>query len=320
MSLNIDPKYNNPNYSVIFLLDNFHPEFPQFVQEVYDLFISKNLSFEIIIMINGLDGFFTGQSQELEPVMSKGKVFFMNKKTSQSTCIQAGVKQCKGQIILACQGIQQINIQDIGFLLDSFDSNTDLIAPFRQKRIDPSINQIQSKIFNWIVKKLSKIEVHDLSCTIKLFRREIIENIPLYGNMYRFLPLFAFRNGYQVKEIPCQHHKEYQKTGLYSPSVYFAKLIDMVSLFFIFWHTRKPLRFFSFLGAITFFIGIFICLVITWQKIIMGYPVGDREILLIGILFMVFGLQIGSSGLLGEIIAFIYGRSQKDYWIEKKTN
>jgi hypothetical protein len=153
MFLNSDYNYSDPNYSVIFLLDNSHPEFSQFVQEVYELFMLKKLSFEIVIMINGLDDFFAAQTNKLETLMKKINVFFMNQKTSQTTCIQSAIKQCQGEIILVCEAIQQISIQDIDFILEAFDSNTDLIAPCRQQRIDPSINQFQSKLFNWIVKK-----------------------------------------------------------------------------------------------------------------------------------------------------------------------
>lgn len=307
------------DYSAIFLLDEDYDELPYFVQGVYKLLEHKKVSFEIIIVVNGIDAFVADRIFALRLDMSRIKVFCMNIKSPQSTCIRAGVRQSKGDVILACGSYQQISIHDIETLLDAFDSDTDLISPWRQRRIDPGINQLQSKLFNWIVKKVSGVNIHDLSCTVKVFRREVVENIPLYGNMYRFLPLVAFRRGYRIKEIPCSHLQEFGKTGIYSLPEYFGRIIDILVLLFIMGYTRRPLRFFSLIGVSVFSVGLFFCVVVIWQKILSGYPVGDRPLLLLGIIVMVLGVQIWSSGLLGEIIAFTYGRFQSEYWIEDTT-
>jgi hypothetical protein len=307
------------DFSVIFLVDDAHSELPGFVNNIYDLFIQKGMTFEIIILMNGIEGLSSDFLNEFDVDKSKVKVFFMNKKSPQSTCIRAGVRQSKGDVILACGSYPQISIHDIETLLDAFDSDTDLITPWRQRRIDPGINQLQSKLFNWIVKKTSGVNIHDLSCTVKVFRREVVEQIPLYGNMYRFLPLVAFRRGYRIKEIPCSHLQEFGKTGIYSLPEYFGRIIDIFALLFIMGYTRKPLRFFSFIGACVFSVGLFFFVVVIWQKILLGYPVGDRPLLLLGIIVMVLGVQIWSSGLLGEIIAFTYGRFHREYWIEDTT-
>ncbi|WP_153304229.1 hypothetical protein [Desulfovermiculus halophilus] len=309
-----------PEYSVIFLLDEEHPEFPQFIQDVYSLFSSRNLSFEIILMVNGVDGFLTDKICQMGMDLHKIKVLFISKKSPQSTCIRAGVKQSCGNTILVCGSYMQISIDDIGNLLDAFGSDTDLITPWRKKRVDPGINQFQSRVFNWIVQKIFGIQIHDLSCTVKIFRREVVEQTPLYGNMYRFLPLVASKKGYRIKEVSCSHNKEYGKTGLYSLSEYFSRVIDVFTMLFIMGYTRKPLRFFSFIGITVFIFGLFICGIVIWQKIVSGQPIGDRSLLLLGVIVMVLGVQAWSSGLLGEIITFTCGRSKQDYCIDTTTD
>jgi hypothetical protein len=307
------------DYSAIFLLEEEHDELPHFVQGVYELLEHRKASFEIILVANGIDGFVADRIFALGLDLSRIKVFCMNKKSPQSTCIRAGVRQSTGRIILACGSYQQISIQHIGSLLDSFDSDIDMIVPWRQKRVDPGINKLQSRLFNWIVKTVSGEDIHDLSCTIKLFRREVVEQIPLYGNMYRFLPLVASRRGYRIREVPCDHFKEYGRKGLYSISEYFARVIDILAMLFIMGYTRKPLRFFSLIGVSVCMAGFLVCGIVALQKVTMGYPIGERPLLLVGLIVMVLGVQIWSAGLLGEIISFTYGRSQREYWIEYTT-
>jgi hypothetical protein len=163
----------------------------------------------------------------------------------------------------------------------------------------------------------TKSNIHDLSCTVKIFRREVLEETDLYGNMYRFLPIVADRKGFKNKEIKCEHYEERGQTGFYSLSEYFERLIDIFTLYFNTRFSKKPLRFFSTIGAAFIILGLIITILVFCQRIFFGYPIGDRLILLLAILFMVLGAQAASVGLLGEIITFTHGREIKEYTIEE---
>jgi len=152
---------------------------------------------------------------------------------------------------------------------------------------------------------------------VKVFKREVLEETDFCGNMYRFLPIVAARKGFKNKEIKCEHYEERGKKGFYSLSEYFERLIDIFTLYFNTRFSKKPLRFFSTIGAVFILIGLFITSFVLYQKIFFGYPIGDRPVLLLAILFMVIGTQAASVGLLGEIIAFTHGRARKEYTIEK---
>ncbi len=136
--------------------------------------------------------------------------------------------------------------------------------------------------------------------------------------MYRFLSIVAARKGFKSKEVKCEHYQERGRTGFYSLPAYVERIIDIFTLYFNTRFTRKPLRFFSGLGAVFLVIGLLITSYVFVQKIFMGLPIGDRPLLLLAILFMVLGVQAASVGLLGEIIAFTHGRSSKEYNIEKQ--
>ncbi|RLF43557.1 MAG: hypothetical protein DRN09_04565, partial [Thermoplasmata archaeon] len=155
--------------------------------------------------------------------------------------------------------------------------------------------------------------LHDLSCTVKIFRREVLEETELYGNMYRFLPIVADKKGFRCKEIKCEHYQERGKTGFYSPSEYLTRIIDILTLYFNTRFTRKPLRFFSTIGAAFMATGLIIAMYVLIQKIFMQMSIGDRPALLAAVLFLAVGIQVASVGLLGEIVVFTHGRQKKEY-------
>ena len=303
-------------YSIIVLLEENSEDFADFINSLHGIFSSVDNSFEIIIVANGAEIFL---KQELKSILHADviRAFALNK-TTQAICLKAAFKECSGKIIMVCESYQQITGDSFIKLLKSFDNDTDIISPWRQKRVDPSFNKLQSNIFNIIVRKIIGTKLHDLSCTVKLFKREILEETDLYGNMYRFLPIIAAQKGFKNKEVKCEHYQERGKTGFYGISEYLTRIIDILTLYFNTRFTKKPLRFFSTIGATFIAAGLFIASYVVFEKIFFKQPIGFRLDLLTAILLGLFGIQIASVGLLGEIIAFTHGRRKKEYTIEKK--
>jgi hypothetical protein len=147
-------------------------------------------------------------------------------------------------------------------------------------------------------------------------RRAVLEETPLYGNLYRFMPIVAGYKGFRNKEIGCNHFQERGKVGFFGISIYFSRLVDILTLYFNTHFTRKPLRFFISIGAVFFTVGLAGFSYVFLQKIFIGIPIGGRADLLLSILFGVIGIQCASVGLLGEIVAFTYGRHRKEYNVE----
>lgn len=304
-------------YSIIVLLEEKHEDFAQFMNNLYDVFSSRNAPFEILIMANGTGGFLRNKLAEFSELSGRLKAFEFNTTTTEAVCLKAGLNESNGEILVVCGSYQQITNDSMLKLLDSMDDETDIISAWRQHRGDHAFNRLQSKIFNWLVRKIIKFELHDLSCPIKLFRRKVLEETVMYGNMYRFIPIVAAQKGFKTKEVKCEHNQARGKIGIHSILVYITRLIDILTLFFNTRFTRKPLRFFSSIGLSFFLIGLIITFYVFVQKFFMGYPIGDRPILLLALFFMVLGVQAGSVGLLGEIITFTHGRHRKEYTIEK---
>lgn len=166
-------------------------------------------------------------------------------------------------------------------------------------------------------KSLIKSDLNDLSCTVKISLKEVLEETNIYGNMYRFLPIVAAQKGFKTKEVKCQHFQERGETGFYALSDYVTRLIDIFTLFFNTRFIKKPLCFFSSVGLDSLLIGLFIASYVFVEKFFTGHPVGDRPALLLAIFFVVLGVRAASVGLLDEIITFTHERHKKEYTIEK---
>lgn len=305
------------HYSVIVLLEDESEGFADFLTTLDRIFSSKGEPYEIIVMANGTEGFLNRELQKMGKGSLDIRAFSLTRKTPQAVCLKAGFHESSGEIIVICGSYQQISEDSFRSVLSALDEDTDIISPWRQSRVDPAFNQFQSKIFNILTKKITGFNINDLSCTVRVFRRKVLEETKLYGNMYRFLPILAARKGFRNKEVVCEHLQECGKTGFYGLSEYLDRGLDIFTLYFNTRFSKKPLRFFSIIGSFFFVLGLMVFFYVFGQKIFLGSQIGGRPVLLLAILFIVLGVQAASVGFLGEIIAFTQGRHQKEYSIER---
>ena len=148
-------------YSVIILLEEKSEDLVEFIVNINEIFLSTQESFEIIIIANGFELFLRSKLIDLHNSDLKLKAFSLSKKATQATCLKAGFNESSGEIIVLCGSYQQITKKDFRNLLNSFDNETDMVTPWRQQRVDPILNQFQSKVFNSIVRKITKYDIHD---------------------------------------------------------------------------------------------------------------------------------------------------------------
>lgn len=195
--------------------------------------------------------------------------------------------------------------------------NLDLVSPWRHPRIDARLNQWQSVFFNWSMRVLSKVSLHDVNCYFRLMRREVLEEIALYGDLFRFLPIMAARRGFKVREVKVLHKEERGKTGFFGVGVYFRRLLDILAVTFLTRFTQKPLRFFGIIGLVLVTIGLIVALPPVFSKIFVQASIQERPIVLLGVVLISFGMQFIGFGLVGEIIIFTQSKEMKDYKIER---
>lgn len=235
---------------------------------------------------------------------------------NESDALSAGFHQARGDIILVLPVYYQIDLAEIDRLFTPLQGDCDLVLARRIQRRDNLLNRIESSVFNWLVRVLMRVDVHDLGSGIIAMRKEVALALDMYGDMFRFIPVLAFRQGYSITETDLNHVCRTKKSGLYSPGIYVRRLLDIITLFFIIKFTKKPLRFFGVNGSVIFLAGSLINLYLVIYKF-MGNPVADRPLLILGTLLMVLGIQLVSIGLIGELIIFVHARKLKEYHVEK---
>ena len=145
----------------------------------------------------------------------------------------------------------------------------------------------------------------------------VAKEVPLYGDLHRFFPLLAFRQGFRISEIQVQQSPHDHGVRLQRPGVYLRRLLDLLALFFLFKFTKKPLRFFGLLGVGLFSIGSVVTGYLGFERLFLGVGLSDRPVLIAGALMMVLGVQLFSVGLLGEIIIFTHSREAKEYQVRE---
>lgn len=305
-------------YSILFLLEAASPHFAGFLSEIYSLFTSRGESFEIIIVANGCGHFVRREIACLENLNGRVRAYEMNKNTSRTVALRAGFEESRGEVIVVCGSLHQVSEASILGLVDALDEQTDIVNSWRSCRGDSRFNQVQSRVFNRLVGGLTQCRLHDVNSATKVFRREVLQETELYGNLSRFLPVVAAERGFKIKEVECRHPQWQGSGGMCRVSDYAERLLDIITLVFVTRFTKKPLRFFCLIGLFFVLLGLSVNVYVFMEKLFLGEPIGGRLGLLLGILLMVIGVQSASTGLLGEIIAFTHGRKKVHYTIEKQ--
>ena len=309
----------SPKISVVVLLEEQYPDFPDFLHNLDRLFTRRGYPFEIVVVANGTGNFFRSLEGRMHGLNNRLHAFEFGTKVTQAVCLKAIVKEARGETLVICGSYQQLSDESMEQCVEALDEATDVISPWRKKRVDPTFNQLQSSIFNWLVRRLVKTDLHDFSCTVKVCHRSVLEEVELHGSMFRFLPVLAAAKGFKVREVPVRHYQERGKAGFYSFSDYTTRLLDIFTMFFNTRFSRKPLRFFSTIGVGFISIGLLMMAVLFFQRAFFSIPIGNRPFLFVSLLITVLGVLVSSAGLLGEIIAFTNGRHKKEYVIEKQV-
>ncbi len=291
------------------------------IEQVYEAFSQKlagmNKTFEFIFVQQVENESMWSCLQELYKKYSDIRVIRLRSVFGESVALSAGFEQARGDYILTLPIYFQISPADIDKILLPLGKEYDLVTAWRYPRADSLLNRVESKIFNWLVCRITGIQVHDLGCGVTGMSREVALSLDIYGDLFRFLPILAYRLGYRIGEVKVSHCKRLKKSGVYGVGVYVRRLLDILTLFFIVKFTKKPLRFFGLLGFGCFGLGFISGLWLTAIKLLTNKPIADRPLLILAVLLIVLGIQLLSIGLIGEIIIFTHAKKIKEYNIEK---
>ena len=243
-------------------------------------------------------------------------VLELSRSFGEATAIMAGFQRARGRIIITLPAYPQIEPADIGRLTGALDE-ADLAVAHRWPRAGSRWEHLRRAVFHGVIAHVTGLTFRDLGCGARAMHRRVLEEICLYGDQHRFLPVLADRQGFRVREVPVRQSPLDRNVNVYRPREYVRRALDIFSVFFLVRFTKKPLRFFGMLGATTFGAGAVITLWLIIERLWLGHALSDRPALLLSSLLIVLGLQLFAIGLLGELIIFTHARELKDYQIDR---
>lgn len=219
----------------------------------------------------------------------------------KSQALMAGFAGTKGEIIITIDADLQDQPEEIEKLLAKLNEGYDLVSGWKRKRNDPWPNVVFSQFFNLILRKLTKVNLHDVNCGFKIYRREVIGKLNLYGDLYRFIPVLAAKSGFKVTEIEVTHGSRRFGKSKYKFTKFFFGSFDLLTVLFLINFKNKPLQFFGTIGSLLFGSGTLISLYLTFLRL-RGQSIGRRPLLILGILLIIVGIQLFTFGFLAELI------------------
>ena len=225
----------------------------------------------------------------------------------KAMALAAGFERARADIIVMMDADLQDDPADLPKLLEKIDAGLDVVVGWKVERRDPLNRRIFSFIFNKTVGLVTGVHLHDMNCGFKAYRREVLDSIPIYGDLFRFIPVLASWQGFTVGEVPVNHRARQFGRSRYGLERILRGFFDLLSVSFLTKYSRKPMHLFGLLGLIFTALGVLICgyLAVLWFS---GEGIGTRPLLLLGVLLILVGAQSFSIGLLGEFMTFQYHR------------
>jgi glycosyltransferase involved in cell wall biosynthesis len=307
----------HPAVSVVVPVVERHDDLRQIFDSFTEVLRRDGRSCEFIFVVDG------GQREVLPELRrlrdahpAEVKVLVLGKTFGESAALTVGLESAKGDLILTVASYFQVEPEDVRRMFEPIETgDADIVIGRRHPRIDSPFNRLQSSVFHWMVRRLTSTEFHDISCGVRLMKRGVAEELSLYGDLHRFIPILAISRGFRVREESLRQRAEDRATRYHGAGVYLRRVLDILTVFFLIKFTRKPLRFFGLIGTGLFVVGLVITAYLAADRLIFQGSIGDRPLLLLGVLLMVLGVQSVSIGLLGEIIIFTHARNVKEYQI-----
>ncbi|MDC6352559.1 glycosyltransferase family 2 protein [Zeaxanthinibacter sp. PT1] len=236
----------------------------------------------------------------------------LKKNYGQSLALAAGIDYAEGEYIITMDGDLQNDPADIPEMLSHvIDGPYDVVTGIRQKRQDSLVKKIPSKIANFMVRRVTKLDIKDNGCALKVFTRDIAKDLNLYGEMHRFITLLAHLEGAQIKQVPVKHHARHAGVSKYGLERVFKVVADMMLLLFIRKYFQRPIHLFGIFGVLLIILGVLINFYLLVIKLGFNEDIGTRPLLIFGMMFILAGIQLFTIGIVMELLIRTYYESQK---------
>ncbi len=283
--------------------DNIEPLYNRLFESLTD----ARHQYEILFVDDGSNDGTVDRLREVAARDSRVRVVLFRRNHGQTAAMHAGLQMASGDVMVTMDGDLQNDPADIGMMLDKLEEGYDLVHGWRRNRKDAWLNRkLPSTVANWIISRSTGFPIHDLGCTLKVIRREIAEELELYGEMHRFIPILAHGRGARCAEVVTRHHpRQFGKTK-YGIGRTFRVVLDLVTIKFMLSYFASPMKLFGSIGLWCGLLAGCSGLTAIGMKLFQGVAVMGNPLLLLASLGIAAGVQFVGLGLLGEVLARVY--------------
>jgi len=269
----------------------------------------KDIDYEFILVDDGSTDNTVAKMKELAD--DRTKILVFNRNCGQTQAMSAGIELAEGELIATIDGDLQNDPTDIPLMITKLENEGwDVVAGRRLKRQDGMfLRKIPSKIANWIIRKTTKVYLNDYGCTLKVYKSDVAKNLGLYGELHRFIPVLAKMYGAKIVEMNVKHHPRIHGESKYGIGRTFKVVSDLLLMLFMQKYKTKPMHLFGGLGVASFGAGFTIGFYLLVLKLL-GNDIGGRPLLTLGIVLLITGIQLITTGFLSELIMRTYYESQ----------
>ena len=300
-----------PDISVVIPLYNEAENLPELYREFTETLQAGGRPYELILVDDGsTDGTF-GILEDLHRQDPRVRVVQLRRNFGQTAAFAAGFDQATGALIVTSDGDLQNDPRDIPAMVEQLDGGYDIVCGWRRDRKDTWLTRrLPSMIANWLISVTTGVHLHDYGCSLKVFRAEVVRSLRLYGEMHRFIPAIASEQGVRVGEMVVNHRARRFGRSKYGLSRTVRVLFDLVTVKFLLSYSTRPLQVFGPIGLLLGLAGSVVTGYLGYIRLFRGQAIGDRPLLLLGILMVFSGIQLVTLGLLAELQARTYHESQ----------
>lgn len=289
--------------SIIIPLFNEEENLTELFRQINNVVAKNSYNVEIIFIDDGsTDNSYETLTKITDSSEGNIKIIQFRKNFGKSSALSSGFSVATGDIIITMDADLQDDPAEIPNLIDKLNSGYDLVSGWKYDRKDPPSKTIPSKIFNKTVQISTGIKIHDFNCGLKAYKKEVVKNIEVYGELHRFLPVLAHYQGFKIAEIKVKHHPRIHGKTKFGPRRFTNGFVDLLTVTILTKYIRKPGHFFGSCGLASLSLGTIFCGYLSVLWVSGERPIGNRPLLFLGILLIIIGVQLISMGLLGELI------------------
>ncbi len=290
---------------------NEEENLPILHQRLTEVLAGNGYSYEIIIVDDGSTDRSFDVMQELQAQDDRLRVVRFRRNYGQTAAFAAGFDRARGDVVITMDADLQNDPADIPALMAKMAEGYDVVSGWRVDRQDRFLDRrLPSIVANRLIGWTTAVRIHGYRCSLKAYRRDVLTDVRLYGELHRFIPALAHAAGARVTEIPVSHHPRRYGKAKYGLSRTLKVILDILAVRFLMSYSTRPIHIFGLLGLFSFLAGVVILLYLAVVRLFLLQPVADRPLMLLGILLTMLGVQLVTSGLLAEMVTRTYFESQ----------